>query len=115
MSLNRAPKGGLIIQGVFYKGGQFLPSFEPQRGRWNTTKQTNKKARKVQYAPYKWDYAPIGQKPVFSVLNGRFPYDHKTDTFSMPNDQIRLYHHWTIDFCQYYIDKYNNRDYWEKA
>jgi hypothetical protein len=32
----RAPKGGTTISGVFYKGGQFLPSDnEPKRGKFN--------------------------------------------------------------------------------
>jgi hypothetical protein len=32
----RSPKGGITIMGVFYKGGQFLPSDnEPKRGKYN--------------------------------------------------------------------------------
>ena len=38
--MTRSPKGGIEIMGVFYKGGQFLPSNEPQRGAFSGGKKT---------------------------------------------------------------------------
>jgi hypothetical protein len=37
----RAPKGGIEIMGVFYKGGQFLPQYAPKSDDEKTS-QTNK-------------------------------------------------------------------------
>jgi len=42
----RAPKGGIIIMEVFYKGGQFLPTNEPQKGQWNSQSFKTTKAQK---------------------------------------------------------------------
>ena len=110
----RAPKGGVTVMGVFYKGGQFLPTNEPQRGKWNRKSNTAKKARKMEYAPYKWDYAPAeNMVPLFRVLNGSFKYNHNTGTFEMPSPQVQAYMKWTNEFCQDYINRYNNGQRWE--
>jgi hypothetical protein len=39
----RAPKGGITIMGVFYKGGQFLPQYAPKTDEEKT--QSNGSAR----------------------------------------------------------------------
>lgn len=111
----RAPKGGITIQGVFYRGGQFLPSDAPQYGRYNrNTRKTANKARKMQYAPYKWDYPPQDEMlPVYRILNGRFPYDHETNTFSMPSEQVLSYMRFDESKARYYIERYNSGNYWE--
>jgi hypothetical protein len=72
MTKERAPKGGMTIAGVFYKGGQFLPSdYEPKRGKYNSTKSTAvSKARKVQVAPYTWEVAPEGKRSIFQWVAG---------------------------------------------
>jgi hypothetical protein len=39
----RAPKGGITIMGVFYKGGQFLPQYAPNRDDNNNKSNTRSK------------------------------------------------------------------------
>jgi hypothetical protein len=72
---NRAPKGGVKIMGVFYKGGQFLPSEQPQRGKYN--RKSNKcnptKLRKQEIAPYQWESPPTKHhRSIYAQLAGVF-------------------------------------------
>lgn len=67
----RAPKGGQTIMGVFYRGGQFLPTFEPQKGKWNRkTNKASAKVRKVEIAPYEWVPREEGKQSIFSRIAG---------------------------------------------
>lgn len=81
MTQQRAPKGGTTaINGEFYHGGEFLPTTElPSQSR----PKAAAKARKQNYAPYKWDYAPEGQRAIYAQLQGAMLYDRATDTFSI--------------------------------
>jgi hypothetical protein len=68
---SRAKKGGEWVSGVFYKGGQFLPTNEPLRGALNTvTRKPAGKVRKVQVAPYEWVEAQDGKMSIFARLGG---------------------------------------------
>lgn len=64
----RAPKGGISIMGTFYKGGQFLPTNEPQRGAHSRKAKTTHKPRKVEVAPYKWELLPEGQSAIYTSI-----------------------------------------------
>jgi len=43
----RAPRGGISIMGVFYNGGQFLPTNEPQNGNYNNNFKTSKAKKEI--------------------------------------------------------------------
>jgi hypothetical protein len=52
----RAPKGGITISGIFYRGGQFLPSNnEPKHGMFNR-KSTKKQIRENDREQYQKVY-----------------------------------------------------------
>jgi hypothetical protein len=79
----RAKTGGEVgTNGEFYHGGEFLPTTElPSRHKGKVTP----KARKQEWEPYKWSFAPIeGQFAIFPQLSGALgKYDHITKTFTV--------------------------------
>ncbi len=59
----QAKAGGEMINGVFYKGGQFLPSDnEPKNGKYNRPSRKSNgnatKLRKLEIDNYKWEIQP---------------------------------------------------------
>lgn len=114
--MTRAPKGGVTVQGIFYKGGQFLPSNEPQRGKFNSNSRKSNKARKVQVAPYKWEYAPEGMTSVWSkVASGVFTTLKDDKLVWCASAQTEAYYKVTDEFkaeIMAYANKWNDGEYW---
>ncbi len=70
--MNQAPKGGMTVAGVFYKGGQFLPSNnEPKRGAFNG-KSGTKAAKAIKVLVGMKEYAePIeGKRSIYQWVAG---------------------------------------------
>jgi hypothetical protein len=78
----RAAKGGEEgANGEWYEGGKFIATTEQPKG---TAAKSAKPERKQQYAPYKWDVAPVaGQLAIFRLLNGTARYNRQNDTFEV--------------------------------
>lgn len=105
----RAPKGGIMVNGVFYKGGWFLPTSEPQRGKWNTgNKKTTKKARKVEVAPYTWEYAPDGMRSIFSYVAGTVATMDGEIMVYCGNAKTLAFRGMTEDYVKALVEKYNS-------
>lgn len=110
--MTRAPKGGTTVQGVFYKGGQFLPTNEPQRGKFNSTKSTTKKVRKVEIAPYQWVENPEDKTPLYPRLNGTFTRWENGVVTYYGNEKLLKYMGLTEAEAKDMIAKYNNGERW---
>lgn len=111
--MTRAPKGGTTVQGVFYKGGQFLPTNEPQRGKFNSNKATAKKARKVEIAPYEWVYPENeNQRPLYTKLNGTFAKFTNGKMEYAGNEKILAYVGLTEAQARDMITKFNSGQRW---
>lgn len=115
----RAPKGGITIQGVFYRGGQFLPTDEPQRGAWNKkVKKTGKKQHKQQIAAYKWEVVPDGYRSIYSWVAGTVARpdwaNDKTKLVYMGNEQTLNYIGLTETKAKELVEKYNQGELWTK-
>ena len=68
---DRAQTGGEIgVNGESYKGGQFLPSSPYTRKGQHGTRKGNgqRKARKIEIAPYTWEVAPDGMTAIYSRI-----------------------------------------------
>lgn len=77
----RAAKGGEEgANGEWYEGGKFIATTEHAKG--TAAAKSAKPERKQQYAPYKWDFAPVaGQMAIYRHLNGTARYNRQNDTF----------------------------------
>jgi hypothetical protein len=75
----RAPKGGVSISGVFYRGGQFLPSNnEPKRGMFN--------ANNVKSAEHK----SIARALIKQAFKCKFNGDDMSAEFNITMAQSRI-------------------------
>ena len=118
--MERAPKGGITVAGVFYKGGQFLPSNnEPKRGKYNGNGRKATKARKQQIAPYKWEYAPEGMKSIWTeVGTGVFTTLKDGQLVWCASPQTEAYFKVTPDFktkVMAMVEQWNSGKYWVAA
>lgn len=117
----QAPKGGVTVAGVFYKGGQFLPANnEPKHGKYNSNSKKSKGAKKVEYAPYKWDYAPDGMIATWSkCATGVFTTTNKDNKLVWcASEQTEKYYQITPEYkaeVMAYAEKWNNGEYWIEA
>lgn len=77
----RAAKGGEEgANGEWYEGGKFIATTEHVKG--SSKAVAAKPERKQEYAPFKWDFAPVaGQLAIFRTLNGTARYNRQSDTF----------------------------------
>lgn len=65
----RAKAGGQHgINGEFYKGGQFLPGSEDTVPGQRRHAKRSQKPRKVEIAPYCWQYAPAGKVSIWTGI-----------------------------------------------
>jgi hypothetical protein len=117
---SRAQKGGCTVQGVFYRGGQFLPSYEPQRGKWNTatSKNGNKKNKGVkrrEVAPYVWEVQPYeGAVAVYGRLSMYARFEYKSRVATYQHSEAVLRHlGLTEEEARRKVDDYNNGQVWE--
>lgn len=110
----RAPKGGCVVDGVFYKGGQFLPEREPQKGRWNTPKQARrKKVRKSQVAPFVWVANPDNRVSIYTRIAGVLATFEDGVARLSASEKTLSYFGYTQDQAQRLIARYNAGEIWE--
>ena len=112
MTRTRAKKGGEMVQGVFYKGGQFLPMNEPQRGKWNTHQSKSKKVRKVEVAPYKWVEQEDGKSSIFSRLGGTVATMQDDKMVYCGNEKTLAFMGFTETQVQELVAAWNNGERW---
>ena len=120
MSNGRAPKGGITIDGVFYAGGQFLPSNnEPKRGIYNRKSVKRTAIRKVEIAPYTYAEQPEGMRSIYTAIAGVFATWEDRQTRNKlvfcASDQTLNYYGWTRERAQTAIDKWNSGERWMKG
>jgi hypothetical protein len=80
----RAMAGGEIgMNGESYKGGEFLPN--TQLASQHKDRKIAAKARKMEYEPYKWDFAPVaGMIAIYPQLSGNYgKYNRAANTFEV--------------------------------
>lgn len=111
--MRQAPKGGITIQGVFYRGGQFLPQNEPQRGKFNRANKSRSKVRKAEIAPYQWVENPDGKIPLYPRLNGTFARFENGVASYAGNEKILNYMGLTEDQARDMIARFNAGQRWQ--
>lgn len=113
--MNQAPKGGITVAGVFYKGGQFLPTVEPQRGKFNR-KATPKKqsTRKVEIGYREYAEEIEGKRSIWQMVAGKVAgYSHQTKTLNyVGNERSLNYIGLTEEEANELISKWNNGERW---
>lgn len=117
----QAPKGGKKVSGVYYKGGQFLPSNdEPKHGKYNRKNKKTKKVRKQEIEPYVWGIPPSeNHQSIHSRLSAfaTHPYNedgsrnHKVLEFCA-SEKTMNYFNKTRDDIMPLIDSYNSGERW---
>lgn len=107
----RAAKGGEWVQGVFYKGGQFLPTENPQFGKFNH-KNNTAKVRKVQIAPYVWVPQEAGKNSIFTRLAGTVARMNGNEMVFCGNAQTLAYTGMTEKAVKDLIAQYNSGERW---
>lgn len=112
--MKQAPKGGMTVNGVFYKGGQFLPVNEPQRGKFNRKAAQKPVGRKVEIAPFKWEYAPEGKRSIYSMVAGVVAsvYRESGIMFFCGNERSLKYAGYTEEYANELINRWNNGERW---
>lgn len=118
--MERAPKGGITIKGVFYRGGQFLPANdEPKHGVYNSPRRAKAsgKVRKVEIANYEWAPAREGYRPIWGMVAGTVAKpDWQTGSLIYTgNPQTLAFRGLTEEEARDLIDRWNAGERWHKA
>lgn len=111
----QAPKGGVTIAGVFYKGGQFLPSdYQPKHGKYNgKSSKKSPKVRKVRITPYEFAEAPEGKRSIYEWLGVLLQNMKGGKLTIVETNQNRLnYAGLTIEKANELAEKWNNGERW---
>lgn len=111
----RAKKGGEMVAGVFYKGGQFLPASEPQRGKWNRKSNSSKRVRKVEVAPYTWVPQVDGKSSIFARLGGTVATMNGDEMVFCGNAKTLAYVGLTKSRAKELVESFNNGERWFTA
>lgn len=68
--MKQAKRGGEMVQGVYYPGGQFMPTDEtPKHGKYNRRSKAKKPA-KVQIGPNEWVEKIDGRDSIYEAIAG---------------------------------------------
>jgi len=114
--MGRAPQGGITIQGIFYRGGQFLPMNDPKRGSENSGKNKNQaKVRKIQVGPYQWVLNTNNQQSLWNTIAGSvatFRNNDRSKLVYCGTPQVLKYKGMTETQAKELIDRYNNGEIW---
>lgn len=112
--MNQAPKGGMTVAGVFYKGGQFLPTVEPQRGKFNRKAVKKQAARKVEIGYREYAEEIEGKRSVWQMVAGKVAaYNHQTKTlYFVGNERSLNYIGMSETKANELISKWNEGERW---
>ncbi len=110
--MNQAPKGGMTVAGVFYKGGQFLPTVEPQRGKFNRPATKKQTVRKVQIAQREYAEAPEGKRSIWQMVAGSVASIRDEKLFFCGNERSLAYIGMTETKANELISKWNEGQRW---
>lgn len=113
--MKQAKKGGEWVSGVFYKGGQFLPSVEPQRGKFNRPANKTTKVRKVEVEPYKWVEAREGYRSLYSAVAGVLATVRNGEMVFCASEKTLNYYGYTEAKAQELVAQYNAGERWIAA
>lgn len=108
--MKQAKSGGETVSGVFYQGGQFLPSNnEPKRGKYN---RNSKKAVKVS----KKEVAPRANAlSIYQELAGRaatFQNGNRDKLVFCASEKTVAYFGWDVENVKMLIEAWNNGERW---
>lgn len=113
MTSERSPKGGTTVAGVFYKGGQFLPSNnEPKRGAFNRPATKAAKVRKVEVAPRVWVEAQAGMRSLYQMVAGTVARFVDGKLVYSANAQVLDYVGLTETRARELVDMFNSGERW---
>lgn len=115
--MKQAKRGGETVSGVFYQGGQFLPSDnEPKRGKYNRNSQKVAKVSKKEVAPYVWEVAPRANAcSIYQELAGRaatFQNGNRDKLVFCASDKTVAYFGWDVENVKLLIEAWNNGERW---
>lgn len=110
--MKQAKHGGEWVKGVFYKGGQFLPSNEPQRGKFNRPASKAPYARKIQVAPYTWEMEVEGKRSIYQMIAGTVAVVRNEKMSFVGNEKSLNYIGKTEAQVNELIEKYNQGQRW---
>jgi hypothetical protein len=114
--MKQAKKGGEMVSGVFYKGGQFLPAVEPQRGKFNRAAgKPVSKVHMVEVAPRERVAAVDGKFAIYARLAGTVATMRNGEMVFVGNEKSLAYMGFTEARARELVSAWNGGERWFAA